>query len=250
MTQIFDPDQVYEMTYREEAIFRIYSDRYHIQLQRTRDIESKATCLLGYIGIVFGFIATIGVSNIYYIINNIVLETIYFLSIISLVVTFILAARSVYYETAELRVLDNNIFMKKYVLTNTELNEIFPMLTMSFNKFIDEIGKMNKKKNRSLQLSLIIFFFSILFVTFFCFYYACVYESTSQTSGFNDVNDVNNSTVNNTIKTNDINNVTALSNTNHTDKINISRSKFNGTIFPYKDLFKMVSINSIIHLLL
>lgn len=227
MAANFDRDRFHE------AIYSIFVDVYHVQLQRTRDIESRATCVLGYVGIIFGFMATIGISCISDIVKNSDLKVIYTSSIISLVITFFLAACSIYYKTGELWILDNNYFMEEYVTKSKELNIIYPKLTVSFNDGINDIGNLNIQKNSFLQLSIVVFIISILLVSAFgVYYYDYVHESTSQTSGSSNVN---NSTVNDTIKTQNLNDNLTLPTINNTNRLNILNSTFNEATFLYKN---------------
>lgn len=148
--------------------YELLHDRYMIEWQRAASLESKATCIIGFVGILSIFGINLGILNVKYVMSSNCVYCFFVIFVIFFIVTFLLALESLLKGSSQMMALNYNYIMNKYKFKDARLKDICNELygITEYN------NRINESKNKTLKLSIVMFFISTLCL--FTFTYWCV----------------------------------------------------------------------------
>ena len=154
---------------KDEFIYNVFYNKHQSEFERTSNIERKTTSILGFIGILFGFVSASGL----FLLIKIVGMSIFFLSFIfyllalcSLMLSLFFGFFALYVKTWK-DAPNLSHFMENYVKTNKPKNVIQAKLSASYEDAISTNIEVNNLKLFHLRCSFYAFGFAILMIFFF-----------------------------------------------------------------------------------
>lgn len=153
----------------DETTYQILIDRYLVEWQRTSNIENKAICIIGFIGLLMVFSVNLGLDHLSEIANNFQLLKLYLFCIILLLLAFISTVGALFFANKRMRVLDVEYLMREYIYKNK------PVLKVTYQELSEEIienKRYNIIKNLLLTFAIVLFVISCAFLLIFTVWYS------------------------------------------------------------------------------
>ncbi|AKB54956.1 hypothetical protein A9239_13620 [Methanosarcina sp. A14] len=158
----------------DETVYQVLNDRYLVEWQRTTNIENKAICIIGFIGVLMVFSVSFGLEHFTDFSGNYSILKIYILCIFSLIFAFIFSLKALFIGNKRMRVLDTDYILYEYVSRNK------PFLKETYQELREEIYANNTSniiKNFCLSASVYAFVFSCLALFMFTVWYVYLKHS-------------------------------------------------------------------------
>ena len=154
---------------RDILIYEIFFNAYNSEWQRFRDIDNKASNIVGFVGVIFGLMLVVATSSLKNTITC--LEFIWFFcSTIFFLLTFVFSLYALYLR--ELEVLPGlNGIMPHYVEKYIDREYILSRLTRKLANAIKHNHNKINDKTKYLEYSFLTFGTAITFIVFFIFDY-------------------------------------------------------------------------------
>jgi hypothetical protein len=154
---------------KDELLYEILNDRYLIEWQRTQSIENKATCIIGFIGLLLVFVVDLGLNHVNEIMRDFCMLIFYIICIGSLLFTLYVAMKALFFGNNDMWVIDNLHIMRNYVSRN---QPYLQTVIDGFNDGISYNNELNAVKNTSLKKSILLFILSSALLLLFAFCYS------------------------------------------------------------------------------
>jgi hypothetical protein len=153
-----------------KLIYDIIYERYQSEWQRTNQIESKATNIVGFVGIIFGLLSSTGIYLLEKrAINGVLyLDSLWFylFSLIFFIITIFLSISALYLKKWA-RTPETKYLLENYVEKGVEIETTLENLYWEFSKGVFENSAKNDVKATYLRYSFISFGMGILLTAFF-----------------------------------------------------------------------------------
>ncbi|MCC4772012.1 hypothetical protein FXV91_18140 [Methanosarcina sp. DH2] len=214
----------------DDNVYEILNDRYLLEWQRTQSIENKATCIIGFIGVLLVFGADLGLSHLNALRSHVYMLVFYIICIISLTITLVAAMKSLFHGNESMWVLDTDYVMREYIRRN---RPFIKTVSDGLNDGISYNNEVNATKNSLLKTAVIFFSISTVLLFIFSIWYSCVdtQQPNVTSDSFNDSDNISDNI--------SINNYTQ----NHLTQNNSKLSGLPNNSFVYQAIFYRYNLN-------
>lgn len=154
---------------RDQLIYDIFIRRSQSEYERTRHLESKATTIVGFVGIIFSLVSPTGINLLDKVKDSdslLLSILLYVFGLFFLVSTLYCALICLYIKKWN-AIPNAEYFMDNYVINNKNRSNILAKLSMELCHSIKESEKNNESKAQYLKFSILLFATGILASTLF-----------------------------------------------------------------------------------